>query len=86
LSPAQPFDELKASRRSPDKGTVTGDAPVPNREPQVHDLTRGRDEVALYRDGAEARGVEEPDAVARQSGHQMDDNLVEHAGTKALRC
>src|SRR4029453_6417746 len=56
-----------------------------NREPQVGDLTRGGDKFTLERDRAEARGLNEPDTVAEQDGHQMNSDLVAQAGTKALR-
>jgi hypothetical protein len=59
---------------------------VPNRKPQVGDLAGGRDEPALQGDGAEARCIEEPDAFAQQDGHEMDDDLIDQTGTKALGC
>jgi hypothetical protein len=54
-------------------------------EPQIGDLTGRRNECPLKGDRPEVRRVDEADAVSQQDRDQVDHDLVEQSGTKALQ-
>src|SRR5262249_2210231 len=58
----------------------------PDGEAQVGDLTRRRKQCPVKGNHAKVWRIDETDAVAQQDRYQVDHDLVEQAGTKALHC